>query len=207
MKEAKRLAFARGDLAKLGPGSIDDGPTVLLVSPEPSEVLKSVTMSQLLEQKVQNKFLQLFVQLDINTALARRRQETFEKSAKELYELLQRLRANATACEFSTFSGGAAKDELDLQLQAEALSAIQWRVNSNLTEATCNAVLPDIDKHQSQAESYLLLMIAGAVSILFLVLVTCVCACKHCRKRRAQVEAGLLGTGQEVSMSELPAVI
>lgn len=204
VKEAKRLASNRGDSGKLGPGSIDAGTTALLVSPQPPSVT-NLTIRQLLQEPVQDMLLQMFVQFDINAALARRKQDTFETAAKDIHHLLQKLRKNATACELSKFSNGPAKDELDLQLHAEALSAIQWRVNGRLQEGECNAVLPDIDKPEAPADTRMLTLAATGVCSTILLCVACICAC-CCRRKRQITEARrLMEADLGTSMCEAPA--
>merc|ERR1712216_47525 len=129
-KEAQRRADLRQQGKLMGQGLVDGG-VLALLSPAPPGQKFNVSFSpgtlvRILEQR---NFIEQFAKLDLTQALNTTwwTLDSFSRHAENVFQLGLRLKPNATKQEISAFATRA-KDELEMQMQGESLSAIQWRI-------------------------------------------------------------------------------
>mmetsp|Transcript_152011 Transcript_152011/g.488031 ORF Transcript_152011/g.488031 Transcript_152011/m.488031 type:complete len:720 (+) Transcript_152011:97-2256(+) len=119
--------------------------------------------------------------------------------AQEVFRLYHRLEKNATKEDASAFEGGRAMTAAQLQLQGEALAALQLRALGAVAVVDCEGGVPDFDHDKSGGGIPIMLMAGIAVGVLAVIAMCCTWCCCRCAKRRrakrAAVDASALLAG------------
>jgi hypothetical protein len=207
---------------KLGhPIAIDEG-VLALLDPTAPVGYSNISVKTVLES--QKNWRHEFAHLDIPAQLNASIPIEFAKLAANVYKLGLRLKSNATGSEFSLLSIQAV-DRLDLQLQGEALSAIQWRIREEIANNTCfpsGWKPPDINGNaglRGLTMSSLIMVGVGLFVVLVALVVCCCCAVGRCRRRKRDLRLNSvamnaplacgpesrLDTAETGSVSRLPA--
>eukprot|EP00931_Biecheleriopsis_adriatica_P061991 TRINITY_DN37315_c0_g1_i1.p1 TRINITY_DN37315_c0_g1~~TRINITY_DN37315_c0_g1_i1.p1 ORF type:complete len:706 (+),score=149.32 TRINITY_DN37315_c0_g1_i1:106-2223(+) len=205
--EAREFAASRRQTPGAGVLPNVDVDALRLLCPPPADRNASVTVGDvLLLAKARTKkhpriaeWQRAFASLDLLQALdagswpAR----SFQNRTAEVMDLFQLLEPNATEEEVAVFAAGRSKDSLDLQMQGEALSSLQWRYLEVIARDECESpALPDINGDKSAMGLSLPVLIALAVALVLL-MAACIGFCcwrgrQWRRNRRAREAASAL---------------
>lgn len=196
--EAQRLATER----RQQHGFPVDGDVLALLAPAPPERNASISLQVALNSS--DGFLQAFAQLDIPAQL--NITDDFVKCAATVHQLGLRLQRNATEQEFALLRMQAA-DSLDLQLQGEALAAVQWRILEEQAKQACiGGNIPDPNKHADENGLSVTQVICIGVAFIVTLFGLCVAVCCGCRKYRARKRRQLRLAGASDALTLPPEV-